>query len=689
VANDAALALVQRQQSKVEELRRLLAPGTIHAVFQPVVRIADGTTAAYVGYSRFPRLGLHGDLSPDAVLALAGEVGLRDELEVACWEAIAAAGSPPDDAHLILNISPAALAHGGLLAVASRLPERLILELAEPPALLSPTRLRDRLAPWRERGARVAVDEGGAGHAALEQMVQLRPDFLRISRPLVAGLEGDANSRARLRCLVAFSQQAGATLVATGVETEGQLAVLYDAGVELAMGWLFGKPAAPWPVAARVPVTPHSAPATPPPATLMPEPPSPTASLVASGQALVDAALDDLAERGLSVAVYVEQAGVLRCRAARGHWQVVDGLPVGELRDEQPGVLSLPCMDGGTEIGFLRVAAPAGELTPDQIASAELCARVVGPRLAATHPPRPAQLLARRARRLAALLDARDIARETAAAARELSGLGSAAVLTEQADGEFTLEAVDGPHGSQLEQFARSDWALLASWLEGASSCFSTGVRDGAALPGAERLRDLGIGSVAAVPLTAGGRARGMLLAVDAGQVGLEPEIVELLELLGTLAAGGLEAAASFGVLREQASTDPVTGLPLVETLPDVLAQLGPGAAIAAVAVPAGAEDDVVRTSAEILRRSAPEEARLLRSAAGLLAVFVPEGAAHAQTVAALIEARGMALPAPLAATVVTAGEGEPPADLAARCEAALLGNDESEGSPLGAHPQP
>jgi hypothetical protein len=180
-----------------------------------------------------------------------------------------------------------------------------------------------------------------------------------------------------------------------------------------------------------------------------------------------------------------------------------------------------------------------------------------------------------------------------------------------------------------------------------------------------------------------------MLVAVDAGQVGLEPEVVELLELLGTLAAGGLEAAANFNALREQASSDPVTGLPLAETLPDVLAQLGAGAAIAAVAVPAGAADDVVRTTAEILRRSAPEEARLLRSPAGLLAAFVPEGAAHAQTVAALIEARGMALPEPLAATVVTLGEGELPGDVAARCEAALVGHDQSEGSPLGAHAEP
>jgi EAL domain-containing protein (putative c-di-GMP-specific phosphodiesterase class I) len=685
MANDAALALVRRQQSKVEEIRRLLDPGTIAAVFQPVLRVADGEVAAYEGYSRFPRLTLHGELSPDAVLALAGEVGLRDDLEVACWEAIAAAGTPPAGRQLILNISPASLAHGGLLALASRLPDKLVLELAEPPALLRPHVLREHVRPWRERGARIAVDEGGAGHAALEQLVELRPDYLKLSRALVSSLESDANARARLRSLVSFARHVGAELIAAGVETEAQLAVLREAGVDMAMGWLFGRPEAPWPEPARplAPVVQAPAPApTAPPMT----PPPATASLIASGQALVDAALDDLASRGLTVSVYVERGGVLRCRAVRGAWQVPDGLApsegvVGEAfrtgspASGSPEELCVPCFEGTAVVGVLRVAAGA-PLVPAQRESAELCARVVGPRLLATDPPTLTQRLARRARRLAALLDHADIAGEALSATRELSGMATAAIVLREEDGALRLTAADGPLAAPMTQLRPEDWAAAGSWVEGAASCLTTGIPEGAALPGGDRLRRLGTGSLLVVPLPSAGPSHGLLVAAGSEPNPVEPESVEMLEMLGGLIASALESAATVERLRQQVATDPVTGLSRADGLGDAIARLRGTAStvsVVTVAIPAGAAEDLVRGAVEVVRRSAPEGSSLLRTDGGLLLVFGAEGAAHSQAIAALVEARGADVVAGGFKTAVVLAEAdETDAVLRARCDVAL-----------------
>ena len=61
--------------------------------------------------------------------------GLRDDLEVACWAAIAEAGAPPDGRLLFVNVSPDALGHPGLLELAGRLPSRLVIELTEQDAV--------------------------------------------------------------------------------------------------------------------------------------------------------------------------------------------------------------------------------------------------------------------------------------------------------------------------------------------------------------------------------------------------------------------------------------------------------------------------------------------------------------------------------------------------------------------------
>src|SRR6185436_10660104 len=181
-------------------------------------------------------------LPPDVTLAAAAGVGLRDELEVACWAAIASAGVPPHGRLLWVNLSPEALAHPGLLEVAGRLPERLVIELTEQDTVLNNALLRERLRPWIARGALVAVDDAGAGFTSLEYVAELRPDFLKLCRGMVTGVDLDPSRQAVLRATVAFAREVG-----EGVERPEELAILRDAEVDYGQGWLFGRPVAAWP----------------------------------------------------------------------------------------------------------------------------------------------------------------------------------------------------------------------------------------------------------------------------------------------------------------------------------------------------------------------------------------------------------------------------------------------------------
>jgi EAL domain-containing protein (putative c-di-GMP-specific phosphodiesterase class I) len=200
-------------------------PGAIRAVFQPIVRLADLQPIGYEGLARFPTPPGLVALPPDVTLAAAGRLGVREELEVACWAAISEAGRAAGRRLLFVNVAPDALGHPGLLELAERLPARLVIELTEQDAIQNTVQLRERLRPWIARGALVAVDDAGAGFTSLEYVAELRPDFLKLCRGMVTGVDLDPSRQAVLRATVAFAREVGARVVAEGVERPEELAV--------------------------------------------------------------------------------------------------------------------------------------------------------------------------------------------------------------------------------------------------------------------------------------------------------------------------------------------------------------------------------------------------------------------------------------------------------------------------------
>ena len=345
-----------RRMGAADDFRALLEPGAIRAVFQPIVRLSDLGTIGYEGLSRFPTPPGLVALPPDVTLAAAARSGLRDELEVACWRAIAAAGVPPHGRLLWVNLSPEALGHPGLLELAGKLPSRLVIELTEQDTVLNHALLRERLRPWIARGALVAVDDAGAGFTSLEYVADIRPDFLKLSRGMVAGVDRDSTREDVLRATAAFAREVGARIVAEGVERPEELATLRAMDIDYGQGWLFGRPGEAWPrdtPAARLPIVRAAV----------------SGRLerdlerACTARDASEAVVEHLARRGLLPGVFLAQGGRLRYQAARGFWQVYDGLPasagivgrvfrtgvaavlddVGEAPDYLPSVPGDPC----------------------------------------------------------------------------------------------------------------------------------------------------------------------------------------------------------------------------------------------------------------------------------------------------------------------------------------------------------
>jgi EAL domain-containing protein (putative c-di-GMP-specific phosphodiesterase class I) len=93
------------------------------------------------------------------------------------------------------------------------------------------------------QGIRIAVDDAGSGYAGLRQILEMRPDVVKLDIALVRGIDTDPARRALASAMVAFASDTGAIVLAEGIETTGELDTLRSLGVTLGQGFLLARPA--------------------------------------------------------------------------------------------------------------------------------------------------------------------------------------------------------------------------------------------------------------------------------------------------------------------------------------------------------------------------------------------------------------------------------------------------------------
>ena len=245
------LAWTKRQAGEIAAL--LKHPRPVRSVFQPVVALASGHLVGYEALARFA--GSPGR-SPDAWFAQAHGCGLGPELEAAALRAALEPVGRPVGTHLALNVSPSAITSE---AVAEALPADLtdiVLEITEHEFIHDDDALADVLGDLRERGARIALDDAGAGYAGLSQVMRVRPDIVKLDRNLTKAIHASPARMALVESFVRFARRVGSVVCAEGIESLDDLAALGDHDVQWGQGYAIAHPAEPWalvsPVAADV-----------------------------------------------------------------------------------------------------------------------------------------------------------------------------------------------------------------------------------------------------------------------------------------------------------------------------------------------------------------------------------------------------------------------------------------------------
>jgi EAL domain-containing protein (putative c-di-GMP-specific phosphodiesterase class I) len=213
---------------------------SLYMVYQPIVKPAQGLA---VGYEALVRTR-HSRLSqPKELLDTASRLGGFEEIGRRVRRAVAGdIENLPEDSLVFVNLHAEELLDETLYSEANPLQKhagRIVFELTEQASLDGIERC---IAALREQKFLIAVDDLGAGYAALSLLIALEPDFVKIDRDLVRGVDADASKRALITSLASVCRELEIQLVCEGVETEEEGRCLLEVGVDLLQGYFFAKP---------------------------------------------------------------------------------------------------------------------------------------------------------------------------------------------------------------------------------------------------------------------------------------------------------------------------------------------------------------------------------------------------------------------------------------------------------------
>lgn len=235
---------VRKSRAKMSaRIRSVIDKAHFRVVFQPIVDVAAHRV---IGYEALTRFDMEPTRPPDQWFEEADQVGMQDELEVTVI-AKALEGliriPYPCYLYLSLNASPATILNDALSTVLKGQPlERLMLEVTEHVSVDDYGKIAEHLAPLRQQGLRLAVDDAGAGYASFRHILKLSPDLIKLDSSLIRSIDSERNNRALAAALIRFAEETGSKIVAEGVETEAELAVLMELNGNNAQGYLLGHP---------------------------------------------------------------------------------------------------------------------------------------------------------------------------------------------------------------------------------------------------------------------------------------------------------------------------------------------------------------------------------------------------------------------------------------------------------------
>jgi EAL domain-containing protein (putative c-di-GMP-specific phosphodiesterase class I) len=238
------------------ELRSAIERNELRVQYQPVVSLTSGRVTGAEALVRWhhPR---HGPMQPADFIPIAEETGLisavgRWVLEQACRQVSGWHRSRADEAPIgiSVNMSVRELADHRQLAESVRRtlhatgldPVCLSLELTEGALIDETDAAAAALGDLKGLGIRLVLDDFGTGYSSLASLQRLPFDSIKLDKTFVSRLGEDRVDNAIVTAVVALAQSLDLTVIAEGIETEEQLAIVKALGCHHAQGFYYSRP---------------------------------------------------------------------------------------------------------------------------------------------------------------------------------------------------------------------------------------------------------------------------------------------------------------------------------------------------------------------------------------------------------------------------------------------------------------
>jgi predicted signal transduction protein with EAL and GGDEF domain len=255
VFDNAMHTLAVKRLRLETDLRRGLELGEFRVHYQPILSLGSGKIVGFEALSRWQRP--EGLVLPGEFIVVADETGIilpmnRLLLREACRHLRSWHSQFPSDPPLMIsvNITPRQFAQPDLAAQIEAIleevsvdPRNVDLEITETIAMADAERSGLVLSELKRVGVHLSIDDFGTGYSSLSRLQNFPVDAIKIDRAFVSKMDTDVETCEMVRIIIMLAHNLGLTVVAEGVETEGQMNQLKRLECEMAQGYFFSRPA--------------------------------------------------------------------------------------------------------------------------------------------------------------------------------------------------------------------------------------------------------------------------------------------------------------------------------------------------------------------------------------------------------------------------------------------------------------
>lgn len=261
--------LARMQSSVATIIRAGLRSGEFYLLYQPIVDLRDGSWVGSEALLRWQRRATGEVISPDIFIPVAEKMGLMGRVTMRVLELVEQSApalcARRKDFFISINFAAQDFSNARLLektrtmvTSTSLVPRNIHIEATER-VFLDPKAAQAGLSALREMGIEVAIDDFGTGFSGLAYLTETRLDCLKIDKCFVRTIGKDSVTSSVVGHIIDLAKSLNMTIIAEGVETQEQAQYLQACGVQMAQGWLYGKPMPPLELAGHLQPVTHTA----------------------------------------------------------------------------------------------------------------------------------------------------------------------------------------------------------------------------------------------------------------------------------------------------------------------------------------------------------------------------------------------------------------------------------------------